>query len=144
MSATIEDWVHHSRVGRTPRCCKVQTVKSTSFYSFDGVDKEFRTTLTDPHFVNFLQSNDFITWGGDIRDKEAWSSESRLLNPTKTLIFITLSHPSRPQTARHDLPLRRLRRSSTPACSCIWSFFLFLPVNDHSFSTCGYRCDHDR
>ena len=50
---------------------------------FAGADKECRTTLTDPQFVDFLQSNDFITWGGDIRDKEAWSSESYSLTPPK-------------------------------------------------------------
>jgi len=31
-----------------------------------------RSTLTDPAFVNVLLDNDFIVWGGDIRDKAAW------------------------------------------------------------------------
>jgi hypothetical protein len=75
MSATAEDWVHHPCVRRTPRCCKIQTVKLTLFLEFCCADKESRTTLTDPQFVISCKSNDFITWGGDIRDKEAWSSE---------------------------------------------------------------------
>jgi hypothetical protein len=75
--------VHNPCVRRTPRCCKVQTVTSTLFWSFAGADKELRTTLTDPQFVNFLQNNDFITWGGDIRDKEAWNSEFYFRNPAK-------------------------------------------------------------
>lgn len=37
-----------------------------------------RTTLTDPDFVKFLQANNFVVWGGDIRDKDAWSSTSDL------------------------------------------------------------------
>jgi len=132
--------VHYPRVGRTSRCCKFQTVKFTSFHRFSGADEEFRTTLTDPQFVNFLQNNDFITWGGDIRDKEAWSSEFYFPNHNLN----NLLHPSRPQATRHDVSVRRLRRSSTSAYPCIRNLFLILADNDHPFSTCRYRGYHNR
>jgi hypothetical protein len=32
-----------------------------------------RSTLTDPGFVKTLYENDIIVWGGDVRDREAWS-----------------------------------------------------------------------
>lgn len=32
-----------------------------------------RSTLTDSAFVKTLCDNDIITWGGDVRDQEAWS-----------------------------------------------------------------------
>lgn len=54
--------------------------------------------MTDPQFANFLQSNDFITWGGDIRDKEAWSSELHSLGPVEASILKTY-----PNLAAHKL-----------------------------------------
>ncbi len=32
-----------------------------------------RSTLTDPGFVKILHENDIAVWGGDVRDREAWS-----------------------------------------------------------------------
>lgn len=54
-----------------------------------------RTTLTDPHFVNFLQNNDFIAWGGDIRDKEAWSTAHKLHATTYPFIAFAALQPQR-------------------------------------------------
>ncbi|KAF9653561.1 hypothetical protein BDM02DRAFT_3125535 [Thelephora ganbajun] len=56
---------------------------------------EFRTTLTDPPFVTFLQSNDFITWGGDIRDKEAWSTAHKLHATTYPFVAFAALQPQR-------------------------------------------------
>lgn len=35
----------------------------------------YRTTLTDPEFVRLMHENDFLVWGGDIRDRDAWSGK---------------------------------------------------------------------
>ena len=34
------------------------------------------STLTDSAFVKILHENGMIVWGGDVRDKEAWSGVS--------------------------------------------------------------------
>ena len=33
----------------------------------------YRGTLADPSFVRIIQENDIMIWGGDIRDRDAWS-----------------------------------------------------------------------
>ena len=47
---------------------------STSCYSFRS-DPLARSTLTDINFVRTLHNNDIVVWGGDVRDKEAWSGK---------------------------------------------------------------------
>ncbi|KAI0777964.1 hypothetical protein BC629DRAFT_1524371 [Irpex lacteus] len=37
-----------------------------------------RSTLTDPEFVRLMKDNDFLVWGGDIRDRDAWSAAQKL------------------------------------------------------------------
>lgn len=39
-----------------------------------------RTTLTDPDFVRLMHENNFLVWGGDIRDRDAWSGTFTPLN----------------------------------------------------------------
>lgn len=34
-----------------------------------------RSTLTDPELVRLIQENDILVWGGDIRDRDAWSGK---------------------------------------------------------------------
>ena len=43
------------------------------------------TTLTDPDLVNLMHENDFLVWGGDIRDRDAWSG-------TYLYLFVALSY----------------------------------------------------
>ena len=31
-----------------------------------------RTTLIDPEFNSLLKSNNFLVWGGDVRDRDAY------------------------------------------------------------------------
>lgn len=37
-----------------------------------------RSTLTDPTFVKLLHENEIVVWGGDVRDKDAWSGKQTL------------------------------------------------------------------
>lgn len=39
-------------------------------------EHSFRSTLADPTFVRIVQENDILVWGGDIRDRDAWSGWS--------------------------------------------------------------------
>ncbi|SJL06638.1 uncharacterized protein ARMOST_09980 [Armillaria ostoyae] len=59
-------------------------------------DAEFkRTTLTDPDFVNFLTNNDFIVWGGDVRDLEAYSASEKLQASTYPFVAFVAIQPTR-------------------------------------------------
>jgi FAS-associated factor 2 len=44
----------------------------------DDVAQFKRGTLTNPAFVKLLSDNNFLVWGGDVRDREAWSGKSNL------------------------------------------------------------------
>ncbi|KAH0828611.1 hypothetical protein J3R83DRAFT_2941 [Lanmaoa asiatica] len=44
----------------------------------DDVAEFKRSTLTHPGFVRMLSENDFIIWGGDIRDKDSWDAAQKL------------------------------------------------------------------
>lgn len=48
-------------------------------------DCVFRTTLTDPEFVRLMHENDFVVWGGDIRDRDAWSG--KYMRPSMQLVY---------------------------------------------------------
>ncbi|KAG1781281.1 hypothetical protein EV702DRAFT_962793 [Suillus placidus] len=63
-------------------------------------DADFkRSTLTDAAFVRILLDNDFIVWGGDIRDKTAWDASQKLQATTYPFVaFLAL------QPRRHGAP----------------------------------------
>ncbi|KAG2740962.1 hypothetical protein P692DRAFT_20880483 [Suillus brevipes Sb2] len=63
-------------------------------------DADFkRSTLTDATFVKILLDNDFIVWGGDIRDKAAWDASQKLQATTYPFVaFLAL------QPRRHGAP----------------------------------------
>ncbi|KAG2038010.1 hypothetical protein BDR03DRAFT_955537 [Suillus americanus] len=63
-------------------------------------DADFkRSTLTDAAFVKILLDNDFIVWGGDIRDKAAWDASQKLQATTYPFVaFLAL------QPRRHGAP----------------------------------------
>ncbi|KAG2138450.1 uncharacterized protein EDB93DRAFT_1165708 [Suillus bovinus] len=63
-------------------------------------DADFkRSTLTDTAFVKILLDNDFIVWGGDIRDKTAWDASQKLQATTYPFVaFLAL------QPRRHGAP----------------------------------------
>ena len=33
----------------------------------------YRHTLTDPTLVELLHKHEFVVWGGDVRERDAWS-----------------------------------------------------------------------
>ncbi|KAF9527193.1 hypothetical protein CPB83DRAFT_856527 [Crepidotus variabilis] len=57
----------------------------------DDVGEFKRSTLTDPTFVKTLYDNDILVWGGDVRDREAWSASEKLQATTYPFVgFISL------------------------------------------------------
>ncbi|KAH9925980.1 uncharacterized protein B0H18DRAFT_1007240 [Fomitopsis serialis] len=57
----------------------------------DDVPEFKRGTLTDPTLIKLIQDNDILVWGGDIRDREAWSAAQKLQATTyPSVAFIAL------------------------------------------------------
>ena len=44
-----------------------------------------RTTHTDPKLVRMMDDNDFVIWGGDLRDRISWDGDLAIMFPI--LIF---------------------------------------------------------
>lgn len=70
-----------------------------------------RNTLTDPTFVDLLHTNDFVVWGGDVRDKEGWSGAFfarciRCADLTPNIFPLPIH--SIPKTPSHDISLCRV------------------------------------
>ncbi|KZT06631.1 uncharacterized protein LAESUDRAFT_743249 [Laetiporus sulphureus 93-53] len=61
----------------------------------DDVPEFKRSTLTDPSFIKVIQDNDIIVWGGDIRDKEAWSASHKLQATTYPFVAFIALQPRR-------------------------------------------------
>ncbi|EPS97134.1 hypothetical protein FOMPIDRAFT_110679 [Fomitopsis schrenkii] len=57
----------------------------------DDVPEFKRSTLTDPTLLKLIQENEIMVWGGDIRDREAWSAAQKLQATTYPCVaFIAL------------------------------------------------------
>ncbi|KAI0367261.1 hypothetical protein BV20DRAFT_1024608 [Pilatotrama ljubarskyi] len=54
-----------------------------------------RSTLTDPALVRIIQDNDILVWGGDIRDREAWSASQKLQATTYPFVAFIALQPRR-------------------------------------------------
>ncbi|KAM5543848.1 hypothetical protein V8D89_002465 [Ganoderma adspersum] len=86
-------------------------------------DAEFkRSTLTDPSFLRAIQENEILVWGGDIRDREAWSASQKLQATTYPFVaFIALQPRRAPGTSSAPAPtmtiLSRHQGSSIPSTS---------------------------
>ncbi|KII85609.1 hypothetical protein PLICRDRAFT_178656 [Plicaturopsis crispa FD-325 SS-3] len=61
----------------------------------DDVPEFKRTTLTNPRFVNTLQENDIVVWGGDVRDQDAWSAAQKLQVTTYPFVAFLALQPRR-------------------------------------------------
>ncbi|KAJ7621107.1 hypothetical protein FB45DRAFT_1062140 [Roridomyces roridus] len=74
----------------------------------DHVSEFKRITLTDPTLVRLLHSNDILVWGGDVRDREAYSAALKLQATTYPFVaFLALQ------------PRRGSRTSTTPALTVL-------------------------
>ncbi|TBU28177.1 hypothetical protein BD311DRAFT_664028 [Dichomitus squalens] len=86
-------------------------------------DAEFkRSTLTDPSFLRIIQENEILVWGGDIRDREAWSAAQKLQATTYPFIaFIALQPRRAPGSSSAPAPtmtiLSRHQGPSIPSTS---------------------------
>lgn len=64
-----------------------------------------RGTLTDPQFLRIIQDNDILVWGGDIRDRDAWSASQKLQATTYPFVaFIALQPRRGPNSTRSGAP----------------------------------------
>ncbi|EPQ51567.1 hypothetical protein GLOTRDRAFT_65747, partial [Gloeophyllum trabeum ATCC 11539] len=61
----------------------------------DDVAEFKRTTLTDPKFVHLLHSNNFVVWGGDVRDPDTWSASQKLQATTFPFVAFVALQPRR-------------------------------------------------
>ncbi|CDO76399.1 hypothetical protein BN946_scf184937.g13 [Trametes cinnabarina] len=72
----------------------------------DDVAEFKRSTLTDPAFVRIIQENDVLVWGGDIRDREAWSASQKLQATTYPFVaFIALQPRRAPASVTPSAPI---------------------------------------
>ncbi|KAF9004662.1 hypothetical protein BDQ17DRAFT_1241175 [Cyathus striatus] len=71
-----------------------------------------RSTLTDPNFVKTLYDNDIVVWGGDVRNREAWSASEKLQATTYPFIAFVALQPRR-------IPSRSSSSSSTPVMTVL-------------------------
>jgi len=70
-------------------------MKGQMIHCSSNVGEFKHTTLTDPQFVTFLQSNNVLVWGGDIRDQDAWSTAQKLQATTYPFVAFTALQPRR-------------------------------------------------
>ncbi|KAJ7198781.1 hypothetical protein GGX14DRAFT_468850 [Mycena pura] len=61
----------------------------------DDVPEFKRTTLTDPTLVRLLHANDILVWGGDVRDREAYSASLKLQATTYPFVAFLALQPRR-------------------------------------------------
>ncbi|KAI0828539.1 hypothetical protein BC628DRAFT_75680 [Trametes gibbosa] len=88
----------------------------------DDVAEFKRSTLTDPALVRLIQENDILVWGGDIRDREAWSASQKLQATTYPFVaFISLQPRRAPASVAPPAPtmtiLSRHQGPSIPSTS---------------------------
>ncbi|KAI0045796.1 hypothetical protein FA95DRAFT_1560847 [Auriscalpium vulgare] len=94
----------------------------------DDVPDFKRHTLTDPAFVDVLHKNNFIVWGGDVREREAWSAARKLQATTYPFVAFVALQPPRPT-------LSGTRPSSQAAALTILSRHQGPPANTTSART---------
>ncbi|OJA07823.1 hypothetical protein AZE42_03419 [Rhizopogon vesiculosus] len=88
-------------------------------------DAEFkRSTLTDAAFVKVLLDNDFIVWGGDIRDKAAWDASQKLQATTYPFVAFLALQPRRHAGSSNSAPVvtilsRHQGRTATTSATLI-------------------------
>ncbi|KAF7977538.1 hypothetical protein HWV62_16732 [Athelia sp. TMB] len=61
----------------------------------DDVAEFKRSTLTNTAFVQLLHDNNIIVWGGDVRDKDAWSAAQKLQATTYPFVAFLALQPRR-------------------------------------------------
>ncbi|RPD56562.1 hypothetical protein L226DRAFT_531309 [Lentinus tigrinus ALCF2SS1-7] len=88
----------------------------------DDVPEFKRSTLTDPSLLRVIQENDILVWGGDIRDREAWSASQKLQATTYPFVaFIALQPRRAPASSAPPAPtmtiLSRHQGPSIPSTS---------------------------
>ncbi|GJE94004.1 hypothetical protein PsYK624_101720 [Phanerochaete sordida] len=87
----------------------------------DDVATFKRTTLTDPELVRLMHDNDFLVWGGDIRDRDAWSAAQKLQATTYPFVAFIALQARRGSSSNSQSPvltiLSRHQGPSIPAAT---------------------------
>ncbi|KAG6330847.1 hypothetical protein ID866_8240 [Astraeus odoratus] len=61
------------------------------------------TTLTDPNLVRIMNDNNFVVWGGDVRDRIPWDASQKLQATTYPFVaFLALQPRRNPSTSSHS------------------------------------------
>ncbi|KIM56559.1 hypothetical protein SCLCIDRAFT_237095 [Scleroderma citrinum Foug A] len=61
----------------------------------DDVPVFKRTTLTDPKLVRMMNDNNFVVWGGDVRDRIPWDAAQKLQATTYPFVAFLALQPRR-------------------------------------------------
>ncbi|KAF7304241.1 UBX domain-containing protein [Mycena chlorophos] len=80
----------------------------------DDVPEFKRSTLTDPIFVRLLHENEVLVWGGDVRDREAYSAALKLQATTYPFVAFIALQPRRGSSASSSPALTVLSRHQGP------------------------------
>ncbi|THH11629.1 hypothetical protein EW146_g7978 [Bondarzewia mesenterica] len=82
----------------------------------DDVAEFKRNTLTDQTLVDLLHANEFIVWGGDVRNREGWSAAQKLQATTYPFVaFVALQPPRNSSFASSS----STRSSSSPTLTIL-------------------------
>ncbi|KAI6129279.1 hypothetical protein EDD16DRAFT_1701278 [Pisolithus croceorrhizus] len=65
----------------------------------DDVPAFKRVTLTDPNLVRIMSDNNFVVWGGDVRDKIPWDAAQKLQATTYPFVAFLALQPHRSTSA---------------------------------------------
>ncbi|TFK47346.1 hypothetical protein OE88DRAFT_1738644 [Heliocybe sulcata] len=79
----------------------------------DDVAEFKRATLTHPKLVHLMHSNNFVVWGGDVRDPDAWSASQKLQATTFPFVAFLALQPRRTTGSSSTT------RSETPALTVL-------------------------
>ncbi|KZT25606.1 hypothetical protein NEOLEDRAFT_1092611 [Neolentinus lepideus HHB14362 ss-1] len=79
----------------------------------DDVAEFKRATLTHPKLVHLMHSNNFVVWGGDVRDPDAWSASQKLQVTTFPFIAFLALQPRRTSSTSSS------NRSDTPTLTVL-------------------------
>ncbi|KAF7288153.1 UBX domain-containing protein [Mycena chlorophos] len=80
----------------------------------DDVPEFKRSTLTDPTFVRLLHENEVLVWGGDVRDREAYSAALKLQATTYPFVAFVALQPRRGSSTSSSPALTVLSRHQGP------------------------------
>ncbi|PCH42010.1 hypothetical protein WOLCODRAFT_137652 [Wolfiporia cocos MD-104 SS10] len=86
---SYEEFVRHCETAAQIGCVVIVSEEH------DDVPEFKRSTLTDPSLVKLIEDHGIVMWGGDIRDREAWSASQKLQATTYPFVAFIALQPRR-------------------------------------------------